>query len=293
MSAIRERLIHIRSKDADCYYENKTSGVHMTFNSQITCSSDEYFKISLVSFVCPYTWYNINERNNRVYVVESDEDGSNPKPMFYVEIGTGNYNILQVIQTLQDELNAHTSYGITYSISYSTPVNKITIQITTLNKRATFDFTQLHTSYEIIGFTQDLHYATSSTSLTSDSVVNVQTDDVLYIRSSFTSDYTIDSQTKTNSNILQKIEVHVDVGEFAYIDNFITPIYYYASISAFDLWITDENGDLIDLNNKHWTCSLLVQTYRRNEDFRSVASKEQEIRMDALKEILNEIEETE
>jgi len=260
------RIVHLRSKDTLIALNGLTSNISVCLNNPLTLNDDEYFVISVTSFTCPMSFYSLDSNNNVVYVTESDEDGGNPQTKHSFTIGTGNYNIRDLSTLLQTALNTNTNYSIVYTVSYNKNTNKITISTTTENKKAVFDFTQNYTVRAIFGLTNNTHTMTTTTALTSDSVCNINNHDVIYIRSNLVSGFSIDSSNNMcNTDILQKVELRSGMNEYIFLYNSSTSIIYQSAISNIELKLTDEDGNLINLNGCHWTISLLVNYIKREE----------------------------
>ena len=258
---IPTKYILIRSWDADLYIENLSSCIIFNLNYPLILPAHSLFKISMISFICPYSFYNINNRCNKVYVTESDADGSNAQPMITITFPNGNYNMREITTELQSQLNALTSYGIVYSLVYNKNTNKITFSTVTANKRATFNFNQNYSMFEVLGFDEEQYIMTTAITLTSANSCILYPDDALFIRSNLVNGgFSFDTKNKNTCDVLQIVEIRCGINGYIYLENESTECLYASNIDQIQLKITDEDGLPIDLNNAHWRCTLKIET---------------------------------
>lgn len=247
------QYIHIKSQDCQ-YLNNSTSSIQFTLTEPIFRKDTEIFEISLISCVIPYSWYLVNDRNNEIDIIEYDGE---TQYNAIINLTNGNYNIREIAVILETELNNNTQNETVYSVEFSKYTNKLTISTETPNKRTTFDF---YWSYELLGFNYwETYEMTTETPLISSNICNIYTDDNLYIRSNLNNTLSIESQTKSATNILQKVEIQASQGSYIYLNNYITPLISdIGKINSISLYITDEWGETISLNGLNWSCSLRI-----------------------------------
>jgi hypothetical protein len=176
------RLIYLNSAQAR-YLENDATYI-WNLTEPLVKPKGHVFVISIASAEIPYSWYLINERNNR-YIVDGQ--------VYTVPIG--NYNILELIEKLKGNHS-------TFTFSYFETTNKLTIANAssfTLENCPGFE-----PFLKMLGFRFDTYVG--STSYTSDSVVNLSSYNNIYLFSNITS-YAMDSFAKRGSNVLAKIPV--------------------------------------------------------------------------------------
>lgn len=153
-----------------------------------------------------------------------------------------------------------TIHNIIYSVSFDFITNKITFSMTNLNKKTVFDFTQQHSIYKMVGLSQTTYNLTHLAPLISLKACNVYPDDVIYIRTNIISNNSYDSYTHDLSDILQKIDIKCDMNEFIFLNDTITPVLSSCdTIKEISLKITDEDGEIINLDGQEFTCTLKVE----------------------------------
>ena len=250
--------IHIKSQDCN-YLNDLTSSIEFTLQEPIFRKQTEIFEISLISCVIPYSWYIINSRNNKISVTE-DEITTD------IYLTNGNYNIREIAILLENALNENTQNNTTYNVSFSKYTNKLTISTDDTEKSTIFDF---YYSYEILGFDYWTTYTmTTDVPLTSSNVCNIYADDNVYCRTNLINNSAIDSYSRSATNILQKIEIHVPQGSYIYLNNITTALLSdNKSINSIQLFITDEWDDIINLNGLNWSCTLQIRTIERMPDY--------------------------
>ena len=253
--------LYLRSKDADYFYNDLSSCCHFSIKP-LLLPKEKLFKVSVKSFVCPFSWTVINERYNKLYVNEMNNDLTQ-KENIIITFTDGNYSIKELCVLIKTELNGQTKHNITYDCIYNKNENKIIITATQINKIIELDFTQSNTIAEILGFKNNLYQFT--TTITSPIMCNLYIDDVIYLRSNLSSGFSYDSRNGGASDILQKIEVRSESYQYIYLENEITPTLYDGNINFLDLYITDEEGRYINLNGCEWQCTIVVEIIDKSQ----------------------------
>lgn len=249
---MNNHILHLRSVDAI-----KSNNYKFIIPS-ITKKKNNKFKISLVSFSLPYSWGNINNKNNTINYIESNLTGSLVNNLS-IAINNGSYNINNLIETIKNLLNTNTQQAIIYNIEYNEITNKITISITNTDKKIIFNFVNNNICI-ILGLYYLTYEVTKETPLISTYNINMYPDECIYLRTNITALNSFDSKINDASNILQKINISCDHNEYIYLLDTITPIYSDTSnINTIEIFLTDENSEIIDTENCEFTLSLLIE----------------------------------
>jgi hypothetical protein len=206
--------------------------------------------ISVLHAQIPGSYYNINNSNN--ILVYSIDDGSLPgEPVKKtVQMQPSNYNINTLITHIESLLE------VEFDITYSASSNKLTITHSTFD----FELDDSSTCFELLGFSSVDHESTSQT-LTSDNVVNLFNIRTLHICSDNFILNNIDSFNPNNSNILASIPI---TSSFNSIISYSNPHDVHSEINNtrnltnLHIKITDQDSNVIELNNAHWSITLLL-----------------------------------
>jgi hypothetical protein len=246
-------ILHLRSNDAI-----KSNNSYKFIIPSIVKKRDNKFKISLVSFSIPYSWGNITNKNNIIYYYESNLTGDNINYLS-ITITNGSYNIVDLIEHIENLLNTNTQQAIIYNIQYDEIYNKITISITNTNKKVIFNFTNNNICL-LLGFYYNIYEVTHNIPLVSSYICNMYPDECIYLRTNITALNSYDSKVNTASDILQKININVNHNEYIYLTDVITPIYSDSSnISEIDILLTDEKSNIIISENIEFSLSILIE----------------------------------
>jgi len=269
--------LYIRSLDS--LDKTKTNKINFCLNEALTLKPNEAFKISVSSFVCPHSFYQLDTRNGTMKFTEDEDeiiiDLSNE---FY-----GNYNIIQIVALLQSQMNLNTKHFITYQILYNRVSNDITIRYDGVHS-VLLDFSVKNSIHEVLGFSPKLHQILNNT-ITGDGCCNINSDDYIYIRTNLTSN-SIDTKSG-NSNILQKIKIQGMPGDYIFLDDTITPIMVQQSpLSYFEIILTDEEGEDIELNMAEWSISLTIEKIEKEKNDRE-KNEEEEDRLKYLEKLFD------
>lgn len=234
--------IYLNSKRANKYINNQTSDC-IFFLPQLNIKKPKNITISVLSAQLPYSFYNINNTNNKlVYKINEIVNT--------VYFTVSNYNV----NSLKDHIV--TLLGSDFNIIYSASANKFTISNTS------FDFTLLESSncFELLGLSESDHTSISRI-LISDLVCNLFTIRNIQIASENFILNNIDSFNPNNSNILASIPINtIYNGIIGYNNdhNVYSEINSVNNLTQLHIKLTDQDGDLIDLNGTHFSITLLL-----------------------------------
>ena len=239
MSEILE--IYLNSKTADKYFDGLISDA-VFYLPNINIGKREKAYVSIKNCVIPYSFYNINNTNNTLDYTLNSVDYS-------ITFENGNYNVL----TLKEHILSLLEDG--FSITYNVKTNTYTFT------HSTYDFTFKNTSncFELLGFQDDNNYSSTSFSLSSTISINLFTIKNVYITSHNFILNNIDSNNHNKSNIICSVPVKGVPNSFIfYADNTKHLIHTVNNLTDFRISLTDENGNLIDFNNIHYSITLEI-----------------------------------
>ena len=238
--------IHLNSKSAtmsnglsDCYFYINT----------IEVPSDYQINISVISSAIPYSFYCINNLNN----ILNYKVGSVISTITFTK---GNYNITQWLSYLQ-------SLSLPFTITLNKIINKFTFTST-----SAFTLLQSSTCFELLGLlnqSQD-YVSNSSFIINSNACINLQSIQVLYINSNFISK----SVNVSNVNKATTIcTIPISTPPYSLItyangNNYKVNIFQ-NSFNLINIKICDQNNNIIDLNNCHWSLTLQIDVIKFTE----------------------------
>ena len=277
-NALSSKILYIDSRDADAYLATKISGtdtIDLTsyfsyiLKENIEVPTNQRALISLNSATIPYSFYNIRENVNDK--VKMTLGGTTVE----ITIPAGNYNAISladnistqfvdewggVITSMSMEFNDDTQkYDITINAPLNYPVN------------SGFDFLdELQDAHNELGFRPEFvpfnisagAGGTFDYKVSSQNVVDINGSiHGVYIRTNLVSKGTLDSQSKTFSNILARIPINVQSGGiiFAVPSNQThKSLVDIRSINQLTIRLTDERNRILDLNGLHFQLAISV-----------------------------------
>ena len=246
-------VLHVRSKDAE---QNRT-GFNTDFNvnliNPINISNQEEAHISIMSVEIPYSFYNISsDLNNNTLVYDTSNT---------LTFTDQNYSIYD----LKDFFNNDTNFSAIFTTSYNRQKNKLTF----LNKTESSHVINLSSSLinKVIGFDETTtdRTITAGGTLDSDFVCNLASVHSILIKSSM-GQANVLSTRAGNSTTLQKISVDVNSNGIIYMNQ---QDFRQISISQSNVIdqitfnITDQNNNLLQLQNVNYEFSVLFEIYPR------------------------------
>ena len=250
---INSIVLHVRSKDAN----QNVSGYNTDFNvnllAPIISKSDEEIHISIMSAEIPYSFYNISsELENNTLIYDTNQT---------LTFDSQDYSIDDVV----DFFNADTSFSAIFTTTYNEQKNKISFQNTTASSH-TIDL-NISNINKVIGFDEDdtSRTITAGSTLTSDFVCNMATVHSIFIKSSMATGNVLSTRAG-NSTTLQKISVDVNSNGIIYLNQSDFRQISVSQVNVIDninFRITDQNDNLLQLNNVNFEVSFLFNTYPR------------------------------
>lgn len=235
--------LFLNSKTANKYLGGFTS--NCVFNLPvIVLPRQSKIELSLQSASIPYSFYNVDYFNNKfVYSVNGGTD-------VIIEIPQGNYSVSSLRNYLSTVMT-------NFTITYSSLNNTFTFTHTTYN----FQFKSSSTCMEILGFDENDNYTSLSNTLTSINSINLFTIRNIYITSNNLSLNNINNSTPNLCNILASIPLTSGANSvitYFNINNVKTRVNDIKNFTLLQLALTDQDGDILDLNGCHWSITLQI-----------------------------------
>ena len=231
--------IYLNSINADKYNNGLTSDCSFIL-PQMEIPDGYNIYISVNNASIPYSFYNINNSNNKIILFNLVSLVSSN-----YTIPNGNYNINQLIVYLNQNL-------IGYSFNYNSINNKITI-----TSNNDFQLLSSSTCLSLFGFNNNITYNSSSFSLTSLNCVDLYPISVIYIDSNLLT-YNLNKNNVNNQSILCCVPVYnqpYSIIQYHNYNNFRSNLFI-NSISHIDIKLIDEYGESIDLNGLHFNLTI-------------------------------------
>jgi len=235
--------IFLNSKTANKYYDGYTSNCEFSL-PHIVLPRSKTMYVSVQSASIPYSFYNVDGFNDTL--VYSVGGGSN----IVITIPQGNYNTTSLRNYL---LSVMTGFTIAYSSLNNT--------FTFTHSTSDFIFKSSSTCMEILGFEESIQHNSISRVMTSSACINLFTIRNIYIQSSNLMLSNINNATPNNSCILCSIPL--TTGQFSIVNYFNTNnvksrIDSLRNFSSLQISLTDQDGDILDLNGCHFSLTLQI-----------------------------------
>ena len=236
--------IYIHSQDADVSISDSEKIFYL--KNPIFCPAGYKLIVGLTNITLPNSMYNITTRNNTILF----RNNATPVLSRTITVPIGNYNVDNLVSKM-NELMAVDSIG---TIAFNDQTSRFTFSFTTA-------FQIMSTSMErILGLknqTPSGSYSTSYACLnTADlgGVINI------YLRIKNLSMNNVDTRGVRNGNIIANIPNTTNYG--GYIFFVPSEVLYYTvgenSISYLDIELTDQNGDVLELQGAEYNITLTV-----------------------------------
>jgi len=266
LQPINSTILHIRSKDATQLVYGFNTDFNVNLVNPININQNQEIHISMMSAEIPYSFYNISSNlNNNIIKYDTTET---------LTFTNQDYSILDV----RDFFNNNTAFANIFTTTYDTQKNKLSF----LNKTGATHTIDLNNSTinKVIGFDESdtQRTITAGSTLESDYVCNLATIHSIFVKSSMATGNVISTRIG-NSTTLQKISVDVNSNGIIYLnqsDFRQISVSQSNIIDSITFRITDQNDNLLQLNNVNFELSFLFEVFPRynqnneNERRRSV-----------------------
>tara|TARA_Y100000401_G_C8325555_1_gene228007 strand:+ start:3830 stop:4831 length:1002 start_codon:yes stop_codon:yes gene_type:complete len=245
-------VLHIRSKDADQLTENYNTHLSINLINPINITKNQEAHISIMSVEIPYSFYNISaELKNNTLVYDSTT----------LTLTSQDYSVYE----LRDFFNNDTSFSAIFTTTYDIQKNKLNFK----NITGSSHTIKLSTSLinKVIGFDETTtdRTITAGSTLSSDFVCNLATVHSILIKSSM-GQANVLSTRAGNSTTLQKISVDVNSNGIIYMNQQDFRQISISQSNVIDLItfeLTDQNNNLLQLQNVNFEFSILFEIYPR------------------------------
>ncbi len=243
--------------------ESRDEGTDSDFLFSLPVFGDDYTHCSLLQCSIPKSYYLIQDNFNTFTL---DENGTE----FTITIPKGNYSRTSFQTQIQTQLNAVGAYTYTVSVPDTTAGNPETGKFTfTVSGNGGIQpiFTFTSFLYEPMGFEAKSSNAFVGDSLESVNVINLQKENTLFIHS--------DLCTNGDDNVLQEIYTNntSDYGNIIFLNSNVQESSKRITTidNVYRFYLTDENGQAIDLNGRNWVMSLML--YKPNNKMEEMVKK--------------------
>jgi hypothetical protein len=248
----RSFILHLNSKFAT----STNNGEDFYSFEPITSSEENEILISIVHFICPYSWYNINSNNNKLVLYIQDD-------FFTFYITPGNYNGITLASQIQSVVNSYTDPTkffipiVNFSCSYDNKTSKLTF-----NNNYYYYVDTSSTIINVIGFNSQAIASLSSLKyvLTSTYPINLIPHHCICISSNVETDNIQLSLSQYNKSVLASIPVDVSpMGLIIYKPHHNVKTNTNNNIfNNIAIKLIDQVGNLIDLNGQHYSIALQI-----------------------------------
>ncbi len=246
MATLRKKLIIISSKDRD---SGASSDFHVSFTDSKLFSDTHRIRLNKVSL--PNSFHNINIQNSGFYYEESTDPGVTR----IFTLTPGQYSVGAII-------SAFTTFVATYGGSASLSLNPITnrFSMTSPGNITVFGLSDASTDLGyILGF-EPIDYA--STTAVANRVPDLVGESVVYLHMDFINRNSITPATSSlKGDVLAMLQMKdVSYGEtlhYSADDNDAVEFPNGLNTSDFQIYLTDIEGNKLDLNGSEWEMSLI------------------------------------
>jgi hypothetical protein len=221
---------------------NGSYNSNMTFDYSDNLRSNAYkMKVSVLTFSCPNSLYNINEFNNILVL-----DISGVVSTYSVDYG--NYNSL----TFTTALLALLPTG--FSMVLNSITNKFTISYINI-----FSILPESTLQEVMGFDYNMVYTSSSNIINLPYTCNFNGLASFNIKFSNISTTNYSSLTNSTGSIIQSIPIQNGAGQISFYktNNYSTNLNQ--ELDYIQIELVDDKNQHINLNNQHFNLTLLFE----------------------------------
>jgi hypothetical protein len=251
--------IYLNSKTANQYLDDNVADCIFNIpNIEIDILKEDVY-VGVRNAVVPYSWYVVNSTNNKL---DLTINGSS----YSISIPLGNYNVNTLATQIKTELDIlQTPHGHDgdLTITYLAKLNKYYF----FHSHHQFSFLSTSTCFELLGFKDGNTYIASALpfqtlkhELTSTIGINLFVVRAIYVNSNNFILQNINSSTPSNASILASISTTGNPNSIIHYENTTSKhkIHHLNNISNLHIKLTDQDGDILELNNINWSMVLEI-----------------------------------
>jgi hypothetical protein len=247
---IRTTILHIRSKDAK-QIGDLNSNFSVDLVSAIESGENEEIHAQLISAEIPYSCYNISSAvNNNTIIYDTNQTFTFPSQ---------NYDVKELLRIINENAT------FPFEVAHNKYTNKLTFTNNTPDSHTINWTSSLANKLLGYGLADDETIASSGTT-TSPGMLDLATIHSIFIKSDLSSGNVISTRAG-NSTTLQKISIDVNSYGIVYLntsDYRTISILQKPSISHITFSLTDQNNNLLDLNQINYEFSIQFLVYPKN-----------------------------
>jgi hypothetical protein len=260
----REKYVVISSDDKDIDSVSN-SNFRVTLKERYATQSID--RIIIKEVIVPNAFYNISDGDsvkgngpaNNILLIESSET----KTQISVSIPAGQYNILQLMATLQSAINTQIA-PLTASVVITRDdiTNLLSFTFTTTG---VFTFLDISPMAPVLGFKSNISYTPTTLTITMPDPPDLSGINSVYIHSEALSDGSGIDASKGIINLVESVSMATTAyGTFAYKQNSDTELCTInytmpKNLNVIDIRLRDREGNLLSIGTKRLT--LMVKMY--------------------------------
>jgi len=246
---------------------------HKFYNLQqeIVARKDENILIYLKKAFIPFSFYMLSSirKNNKLDITEKKTDSSTNS--YSITIPDGNYNITELLSQIKSLMETASTFSFIYNITFDNSTGKVSFIISSgtdpLNSTINFA-TGSNTnsnSHNIIGFSNTDITMTTSTSATSDKIVDTADGlDGLHIKSNIVGENIITTAEGNDSGAGELLVIPITLEPYSilYYSELGNPFKHklsQSSIRQIEIKIVDSNENIIHFNELPYTFILQAE----------------------------------
>jgi len=246
---IRTTILHIRSKDADQISGDLNTNFTVQLVSAIECAQDEEIHAQLISAEIPNSCYNVSAAvKNNTIVYDTNQTFTFPAK---------NYDPKELLRVINDDAT------FPFTVTRDKYTNKLTFTNNTPDSHDLNWTSSLARKLLGYGEAADETVAASGTT-TSPGMLDLATIHSFFIKSDLAAGNVLSTRAG-NSTTLQKISVDVNGFGIVYLnqqDYRTVSVLQKPSVSFITFRLTDQNDNLLDLNDINFEFSLQFMIFK-------------------------------
>ena len=247
--------VFLQSKDsAQNFRPGENSQCKWYLQNIVSPPPDTMMMIGLTSAEIPFTFYNVPANHNFIKLNANYSDGSNAS--LAVTVPAGNYNVFSLRDAINDGFTSLTGVSMTFDEI----TNKYTIKNSLSGGTVQIvDTTMKH----ILGYEEN-QILSNSANLVAQNCCNLAGTSSIYVNLYNMSFTNLDSRGDLNG-VVAKLPVTAAPGEYIFYEQ--TENQYFVlqdrEIQTFEVALTDDNNDPVNLNGLHFSVTLTLHFAKR------------------------------